>query len=175
MSKLKSRKVTITLFAFYVLVLSTIILFKNQFAFSFMGLKFTFVDPNIRRSVNLIPFGGMLVLNGRPDYNEIVLNALVFVPFGIFLGMLGKRKSFANLIVPIVLSSLFLEVMQFVFVLGASDITDVMANMLGGMLGVGLFFVIHRICKKSVYQVINTIALAFAMGFVLLMSMVRPL
>lgn len=175
MSKMKSKKVTIPLFIFYFLVLSCIVLLKNQFAFTFLGLKFTFIDPNIKRSINLIPFGGMLVLNGRPDYNEIALNALVFVPFGIFLCMLRKKKSFVNLILPIFLTSLFFEIAQYIWVLGVSDITDIIANTFGGMVGVGIFYVFHRICKGKVYQVLNAIALAVAFGFVLLMSMVRPL
>ncbi len=172
---LRSRKLTIALFAFYLLALSALILFKTRMSFRFLHLMFNFADPNVRTSVNLVPFGGMLVLNGRPDYNEIILNGLVFVPFGVFLSMLGKKKSFASLFLPIFLTSLLFEVAQYVFSLGASDITDVLANTLGGLLGVGIFYVLRKLCKEKVYGICNAAALAFTIGFVFLLSFVRPL
>lgn len=172
---LKSRKLTTLLFIFYLLALSGIVLFKTKMSFAFLHMIFNFTGTDINRSVNLLPFGGMLVLNGSPDYHEIVLNTLVFIPFGIFLGMLRKKTSLVHLIVPVFLTSLFFEVTQYVFVLGASDITDIMANTLGGVIGIGIYFVFHKICSERAYQVLNTIALVFTIGFVLLLSMVRPL
>jgi len=109
---LKSRKLTILLLIFYLLTLSGIVLFKTKMSFAFLHMIFNFTSTDIKRSVNLIPLGGMLVLNGSPDYNEIVLNALVFIPFGIFLGMLRKKTSLVHLIVSVLLTSLFFEVTQ---------------------------------------------------------------
>ncbi len=155
---MKSRKVTITLFIFYLLALAGIILFKTKLAFSFLHYQFTFV-MDVQRSINLIPFGAMLKLNGAPSYNEIIYNGLAFVPFGIFICMLKNKRSFGSLIVPIVLTSLFFEADQYIFALGASDITDVIANTLGGIAGIGIFFVFHKICKDNVYRVLNITAL----------------
>lgn len=163
------------MFVFYLAVLSWIVLWKNHFAFRFMGLQFTFVDPNLQRSLNLIPFGGMLVLNGTPDYNEIFLNALIFVPFGVFLGMLRGKKPLGYLVLPIVLTSLLFESLQYALVLGASDITDVIANTAGGLIGLGLFFVFRKVCRDKAIPVMNTVALLSVVGFALVMSMVRPL
>jgi glycopeptide antibiotics resistance protein len=103
----------------------------------------------MRRSINLIPFGGMLILNGAPNYNEIIYNVLAFVPFGIFLCMLRKKKSFVNLILPIALTSMFYEAIQYIFVLGASDITDLIANTFGGIAGIGIFYIFHKIRKRK--------------------------
>jgi glycopeptide antibiotics resistance protein len=129
-----------------------------------MGLKFSFVSLDIRRSINLIPFGAMLILNGVPSYNEVIYNALVFVPFGIFMCMLSKKKSFVRMIVPIILTSLLFEVIQYIFAIGASDITDVIANTLGGIAGCGIFFILHKICKENTYKVIHAIALVLEIG-----------
>ncbi len=175
MSKLKSRKLTVALFIFYLAVLFCIVMLKNFFAFRFLNFMFTFQSPITSRSINLVPFGGMLANNGTPDYNEVIYNALAFVPFGIFLGMLRKKRSFISLIAPIALTSLFFEVAQYVFALGASDITDVIANTVGGAIGLGVFFVFHKVCKENVYKVVNAAALVFASVFVLLLGLVRPL
>lgn len=151
---MKSRKLTIALYIFYLLVLSWIILLKARISFA------TLV---IGRSINLIPFGAMLVHNGLANYNEILYNVLVFVPFGVFLCMLGKKKSFIHLIVPIALLSLFYEVVQYLFAIGTSDITDLIANTLGGIIGIGIFFAFHKLCKDNVYKVLNTTALVLAL------------
>ena len=151
---MKSRKLTITLFIIYLLVLSWIVLLKARISFA------TLV---VGRSVNLIPFGAVLVHNGLPDYNEIIYNVLAFVPFGVFLCMLGKRKSFVQLLVPIALLSLFFEVVQYAFSIGTSDITDLIANTVGGIIGIGIFFVFHKLCGDNVYKVLNTTALVLAL------------
>jgi glycopeptide antibiotics resistance protein len=115
----------------------------------------------------------MLILNGKPSYYEVVYNMLIFVPFGIFICMLKKRKSFFHLIVPIILTSLLFEVIQYIFALGASDITDLLANTFGGIVGCGIFVIIHKICKENVYKVLNTTALVLEIGLALLIGMVR--
>lgn len=173
MTFLKSRKLTIALFLFYLCVLVGLILFKTKLSFRFLYYMFNFQDPNVSRSINLVPFGGMLWLNGKPAYNEILLNVWVFVPFGAFLCMLSNKKSFLRLLLIILLTTLCLEVAQYVFYLGSSDITDVIANTLGGLLGVGVFFALRAIFKQKVYPIINTVALCFAVGFILLMTQVR--
>ncbi len=169
---MKSRKLTITLFLLYLLALAGIILFKTRIAFTFLHYRFTFV-MDVERSINLIPFVAMLKLNGVPSYNEIIYNGLVFVPFGIFICMLSKKKSFACLIVPIILTSLFFEITQYIFALGASDITDLIANTFGGIIGIGIFFIFHKICKDNVYKVMNTMALVLEIGLALLIGMIK--
>ena len=45
------------------------------------------------RSVNLIPFMGSVIVNGRIDISEIINNILVFIPVGIYVCMLKKDWS----------------------------------------------------------------------------------
>jgi glycopeptide antibiotics resistance protein len=122
---------------------------------------------DVERSINLIPFGAMLHLNGRPSYNEIIYNGLAFLPFGIYISMLSMKKSFMHLIVPLILTSLLFEIMQYVFALGASDITDVIANTFGGIIGIGLFFSFQKICRENTYKVMNVIALVLTIALAL--------
>lgn len=170
---MESRKLTITLFIVYLLALSSIVLFKTQFSFAFLNLRFTFASSDTGRSINLLPFGAMLIHNGMPSYNEVIYNGLIFVPFGIFICMLRKKKAFVHLIVPVVLTSLFFEVIQYVFAIGVSDITDVIANTLGGIAGAGIFFIFHKTCKENVYQVMNTISLVLAIILALVIGAIR--
>jgi glycopeptide antibiotics resistance protein len=172
---MKSRKLTMVLFIFYLLVLSWIVLFKTRFAFAFLDLRFSFVSLDVGRSINLIPFGGMLFLNGAPSYNEVIYNALAFLPFGIFICMLRKKRSFASLILPIFLTSLLFEVLQYVFAIGASDITDLIANSAGGIIGAGIFYVMSQIFNENVNRIINTIAMVIVIGFGLFICAIRPL
>lgn len=170
---MKSRKLTIALFIFYLLVLSSFVLFKTGLSFAFLNYRFSFESSDIKRSINLIPFGAMLILNGAPSYNEVIYNGLVFAPFGIFVCMLRKEKSFAHLIAPIILTSLLFEALQYILAIGASDITDVIANTLGGIAGAVIFFILHKSCKENVNKVINTAALVLTIVLALFIGMMR--
>ena len=70
------KKITVALLIVYLLILSWIILFKLQFSFS--------VLDHIRQ-INLIPFGGSVIANGKIDFDEIINNAIVFIPVGAYL------------------------------------------------------------------------------------------
>jgi len=155
---MKSRKLTIALFVIYLAALSWMILLK---------LHFSFADVTAVRSVNLIPFGGMLVLGGAPSYHEILYNALAFVPLGLFVCVLRKKRLTAGVIAPIALTSLFFEVVQYIFAIGASDITDLLANTIGGILGIGIFLIFRKMCKgKHIYLIFNITALVLGIALV---------
>lgn len=72
---------------------------------------------------------------------------------------------------PSFFTSLTLEVLQFVLAVGASDITDLLGNTAGGILGVGIFYIFSKICKERAEFVLNVIALAGAAGMSLLLGM----
>ena len=111
--------------------------------FSFQDLRH-FADF---KGINLIPFAGSVIVNNQIDFNEIILNVLAFIPFGIYIGMLKPNWSFLKKIVPIAGVSLLFEVVQFIFAIGGSDITDLMGNTLGGIIGVGVYIVFYKLCQ----------------------------
>ncbi len=39
------------------------------------------------RNINWIPFSEPLVVNGKVDVSEMILNTIVFIPFGIYLSI----------------------------------------------------------------------------------------
>jgi glycopeptide antibiotics resistance protein len=64
-------------------------------------------------------------------------------------------------------SSLLFEVFQYLFAIGGSDITDIMANTLGTIGGVCLYVLLRRIFsnKRKVDRLINGIAIVALICF----------
>lgn len=158
---MRSRKFTVGLFAFYLAALTWIVLLKLQFSFSEL--------PHIR-NVNLIPFGASVTANGTVDFDEIISNALAFIPLGVFIHALWERKSLFKKVIPIVLTSVVFEIIQFVFFIGASDITDVITNSLGGIIGIGIAFGISKVFKNNWKTIINVLSFIGAVGLTLLVA-----
>lgn len=130
----------IVLLVIYVAFLTWIILFKMQFDFKFL--------PYIR-SINLIPFGDSTIVNGKIDLTEIINNMIVFIPVGAYLGILEKNKKFMTKVLPIFGLSLVYEILQYIFHIGATDITDLTMNTLGGAIGICVINVFYRIFKNE--------------------------
>lgn len=161
MVKNKNNQVKLTcgLFIVYFLVLTWIILFKMQFSLN--GL------PHFR-GLNLIPFAGSVIKNNQLDYNEIILNMMIFIPFGLYLSMLKFNWSFWKKIIPIAGVSLLFELLQFLFAIGGTDITDFISNTLGGVVGIGFYIVFSKILKEKTNKILNILALIGTICIVLI-------
>ena len=62
--------------------------------------------------------------------------------------------------------------MQYVLAVGASDITDLLANTAGGILGILLYNVFSRLFKAKTQTVLNIVALICTIGFMALFVMI---
>ncbi|MBT2158015.1 glycopeptide resistance protein VanZ1 [Clostridioides difficile] len=164
---MKSRKHNITkgLFIVYIIILTWIILFKLQFDISSL-------ETMNLRSINLVPFAGSLIINNRVDISEIILNVVIFVPFGIYVCMLKEEWSFIKKVIPIFITSLAFETLQYIFALGASDITDLIGNTLGGIIGIAVFMLLSKIFKNNTIKIINVLALIVTIIVVLFLGLV---
>lgn len=147
-----SKKLTNLLFGVYLATLTWIIVFK-------MDLSTLLLARYGYRSLNLIPFAGTAVYNGVLDYQEILLNVLCFIPFGIYMEMLCRKASWVQNLFVIGLVSLFYEVVQYTFMLGMADITDLLANGLGGAIGINVMYVVTSIWREEAYERMNKLAL----------------
>ncbi|HBF2680945.1 Teicoplanin resistance protein [Clostridioides difficile] len=161
---MKSRKHNITkgLFIVYIIILTWIILFKLQFDISSL-------ETMNLRSINLVPFAGSLIINNRVDISEIILNVAIFVPFGIYVCMLKEEWSFIKKVIPIFITSLAFETLQYIF---ASDITDLIGNTLGGIIGIAVFMLLSKIFKNNTIKIINILALIVTIIVVLFLGLV---
>lgn len=147
----KRSTLTIALFVIYMLLLAGIVLFKLPF----YSEK---ISDGIR-VINLIPFQGSFDDSGAIIFGEIRDNILIFIPFGIYICMLKTKLSFAKIFVAIIGLSLLFEVIQFIFAMGRTDITDIINNTLGGLIGIGIYALLFKIFKNRTVQVINILAL----------------
>ncbi len=81
-------------------------------------------------NLNIIPFAGMI-----RDLKNSLLNVFLFVPLGIFLPLLWQRYQSAKKTVLVGLSlSLYIELLQ-LFTFRATDVNDLITNVLGTFLG----------------------------------------
>ena len=146
---MKSKRFTLGLLIFYLFALTWIIIFKLQFSFENL--------PHIR-NINLIPFGQSVIVNGKMDFDEIIQNALAFIPYGLFIHVLWEEKSLSKQFIPIICTSLIFEIVQFIFAIGASDITDIISNSSGGIAGIAIAVFISKVSGNGWIKFINIIS-----------------
>lgn len=147
----KTNQLTQVLFIIYLIALVWILLFKLGVHFSYMGNT---------RSINLIPFREPLFLNGKLDLGEMIMNIVIFVPLGMYAGILFKRWIIGKTLFLFFLISLIVEVLQLILSLGAFDITDIINNTLGGIIGLMIYTGIEKVSNNSVkaQKLINILA-----------------
>jgi len=84
---------------------------------------------------NLIPFSDWN-LSRNEMLRDVLLNVLLFFPFGFLMQMKSKEKQFSWISVLLAaFVSLGIETAQYLFELGAADTTDVISNILGVIIG----------------------------------------
>lgn len=157
----KQRNLTKILFAVYFFILIWILLFKMSFS-----LDELYKD----RSINLIPFLGSAIVNGKIDTSEIINNIIVFIPVGIYICMLKENWSILKKISVSFFISLSIEVLQFILAIGATDITDLIGNTLGGVIGIGIFYLFSKVFKNKTTSIVNILALISTIGLGSLIS-----
>ena len=129
------RRVALALlFASYLVVLGWLVLWK---------LHEPFIGWDSMRSVKLVPFVAAEGF-GASRPSEVLGNVVVFVPFGIYLGLLVRSWSWLHVVGTVASVSLALEVAQYVLAVGSTDLTDVIANATGGLLGLGVAALVRR-------------------------------
>lgn len=149
---MKSEKLTKVLLLIYLIILSWVILCKMQ-------LDISLLKNTNYRNINLIPFAGSLITNNRINISEIILNVIVFFPFGLYISMLNEEWKLIKKITPIFIVSLAFEALQYIFAIGGSDITDLIGNTLGGIIGICIFLGLSKLLKDKTIRIINILAL----------------
>lgn len=138
-------------------LVSLVVLPANFWLCIYDGIFFGWWDGLRERihigDVNLVPsvikcLAGELSL-GSWVKTMLIYNILMFVPFGFFLPLTTKIKSFRKMIWVAVLTPVCVEVLQLVF--GRSfDVDDLICNFIGILAGAALAFAILKIPALSV-------------------------
>lgn len=148
-------------FVTYLLTLVWLVLFKFSLDIS------AIVDLHTR-SLNIIPFAGL----SKNQLPGMIDNFVIFIPFGLLLSVVYKEVSFWHKFAFICTCSVAAEIIQFAFAIGATDITDVITNALGGLAGLVLYdFGAARMQTKKLDRyiaIINTVLLSLI--FTILLS-----
>ncbi|MFK4837716.1 VanZ family protein [Microbacterium sp. ZW T2_14] len=117
----------IAAFALYLALVIWIVLWK---------LELPWVG-GVDRVVKLVPFAATAG-QGASKPAEVVINFLLFIPFGLYLGLLAPSWRWWRIAVVLAGASLALEVTQFVLAIGSTDVTDVVVNTAGGLTGLAI-------------------------------------
>lgn len=115
-------------FVTYLLTLIWLVLFK-------FSLDLSALTDLHTRSLNLIPFAGL----SKDQLLGMVENFVIFIPFGLLLSIMHKNVSLRHKLAFMCTCSVAAEIIQFAFAIGATDITDVITNTLGGLAGLTLY------------------------------------
>lgn len=127
-----SSVIAVGLFLIYLAALIWILLFK-------LGVRFSYMDD---RQVNLVPFSSLLLKD--TDITELVLNTIIFVPVGVYTGVIFHRWSFLRKVTISFVISFIVELLQYVFRIGAFDVTDLITNTTGGLIGLLFVYAVKR-------------------------------
>ena len=153
------RNVLITvLFWIYMLVLTGIVLFKLPF--------YSPVISDGIRVINLVPLMGSFGDNGTLGLREIADNIMIFIPFGVYISVLKSEWPFMKRVLSVAGLSLTFEAAQFVFALGRTDVTDILSNTFGGVIGICIYALALRILKNKTFKIINIFALVLTVCLV---------
>lgn len=129
-------------FAFYALFLLWNILFKYV-----SPLELFSSSRYFSRSLNLIPFND--IIQGYYNSLDVWGNVILFVPLGIYFGLLFKGSKTYKSIIYMAGISFFFELFQYICAIGASDVTDIITNTLGGVMGILVYYIIKKIFKED--------------------------
>lgn len=143
----KNQRVTDSLlaigFIFYACFLAWIIMFKYT-----SPLEVFASERFFSRSINLIPFNDLI--NGYFNKMDLIGNIILFVPLGLYISMFFSSSKIYTNIYRVLLVSLMFEIAQYLLAIGATDITDIITNCIGGIIGIGIYSIIKLIFKTEI-------------------------
>lgn len=157
----KHQKITLFVFIIYIILLSWLVLMKLMPSFDLL--------PRMR-SINLIPFRETLFVNNKINYKDVIYNVLVFIPLGIYLKIIFQKWPIYTIIVTGLLVSLSFESIQYIFAIGCSDITDIITNTSGTLIGIGIYSLFHQCLHQKTEIIIDIIGLIIEISALFLMT-----
>lgn len=151
------RLITWGLFLLYLLVLVNVIILKGGKAITMSehGTQIPFLQKITQ--VNIIPIVNTIIpyLKGEPSIRiameNLLGNIFAFSPLGFFLPLLFKKCNRFKVTFLLSLGvSLLIEIVQLIFYLGCSDIDDLILNVLGSLLGFGVYRLFKILYNRKV-------------------------
>ena len=161
----KQKRVSCIVFGIYLFLLVWLVLFK--FATSLSEL------PSIR-GINLIPF--YYDQETGTHLKEVLYNIIVFIPLGVYVQIFKEDWKLIKKCRAAFLISFLFEAVQFIFAIGASDITDMIGNILGAIAGIFFCMMMKKIAPGKYISTINVLGMfieIMAIGLLVLLLAVN--
>lgn len=120
-----------------------------EWMFLVLCVTVIFRESGAERGFRLIPFWSYFDYGQNSYLLEMVaeklLNVALFVPVGFLLGCSTWEMNWRRVLVIGLCLSVSIELLQFVFVKGLCEVDDVIHNVLGCLLGYGMYVTIRKI------------------------------
>jgi len=155
MSK-KERAKSIVIFS---VMLLYIIMLLSLMLFSFGG-----AIRSEQRGINIVPFRSIVLylpylFSSSHSLTNLLGNIVMFTPLGVFSILLLQDKRVLPNLACTFLFSLAVEILQYIFARGISDIDDIILNCLGGLFGILIYKALLGVLKSEA-KVRTAIAIA---------------
>jgi glycopeptide antibiotics resistance protein len=166
--------------------IKTVFLYSVFICYILLLIKILFlsrISHSELTSINLIPFYSIkkYIFSSSATikkfaFGNVVGNIAIFIPFGIYLSLFKNDKRVRTNLFYIFIVSLFVEIIQGLLGIGASDIDDIILNSLGGLIGIlGYKFLVFILRdEKKVHTAItflSAIGLPFILFYLFIMRM----
>jgi glycopeptide antibiotics resistance protein len=143
--------VLVVLFVAYLVLLAWAVVWK-------LDVPYVGEAALLPRPIKLIPFVPSADAGGSAPL-EVVANFVLFVPFGVYLGLLAPTWPWWQWAGVLVGASFVLEITQHVLSTGSFDTTDVIVNSAGGLAGLGLLAMARRGLQARTAAVVTRVCL----------------
>jgi glycopeptide antibiotics resistance protein len=141
----KHRRLLVALFLVYLVLLAWVVLWRLELPY--LG--------GVEREIALVPFATGDDSAKSPF--ELAFNFVLFVPFGLYLGLLAPLWRWWKVALVVAGASLAMELAQYVLAVGVSDITDLLLNTAGGLTGFGLLALARRGLQGRTLRVLTRV------------------
>ena len=135
--------------------------------YAYLLIETVFFARDARRSVNLVPFD---MITDKGFTLNVWGNILMFIPLGLYAANFMKQFNFWKVLGVVFGASLGIEILQYVFKRGVSDVDDLLLNTMGGIIGICIYLVIKVLfkTKERVHSAISVLSLVIGIPVFLL-------
>lgn len=140
-------------------------------------LDFSLNEIEEIRAYNFIPFHNEDGHNVGFHFSEVINNVLIFIPAGVYLCLFSKKMSFWGKTALVFAISFVLECSQYILSVGGFDITDLITNTVGGVVGIGVYLTGLALFRDKVKAerigaiLVNAVTVLFVGGMLLILSL----
>lgn len=104
-------------------------------------------------------------------YHNVIGNMLMFVPFGFLISYFLKLKKFYSILIISLITSVTIEVTQ-LLIGRVFDIDDIILNVIGGLIGYFLFYILNKIEKHLPSWLKNNWIYSIIMLFIIVLVII---